>query len=687
MIANIQMSPLQIAAILDPFSFASFASEADFVQLRPDNLAAQLSSINPDLLFVESAWHGVDGLWFGKICDLSPELSELITLCKESSIPTVFWCKEDPVHFDRFLLAASLFDYVFTTDIHCIPLYKQALGHSRVGLLPFACQPLVHNPVESFPRKDAVSYAGSFYRRFPDRVADTETLLGSVSQIRPLDIFDRYFDSDDENYRFPEKYQQFIRGALPLDKIDQSYKGYRYGINLNTVKNSESMFARRTIELLASGTITISNNSSAFPLLFGDVILASDDSQVIESRFTELVGNNLHRAKLIAMGVRKAMQEHTYAHRLATIAQKVLGITQAPSLPSVLVLLELEELSHLDQILSVLNSQNFEGWRALLMTDSGLYGQLERMELDSRIQIVRIDAVSGQQIGSLVDEEAWVTQMTHQDYYGPNYLLDLILATRYSDAQAFGKAQFFESVGKKGEPILQGDVAPYQTMTKMDLRSSVIALELLQDKTLADLDLKGADCSLTVEGGVSLDYLSYCRNANCGLWQDLALVSQMVDDLEINAGISIEELYKKAETLKMVMPFWLGKPGIRPARLAQYFGDRFTNEIMGSVDKYGWHIVSQMRDGEQTDLLAESSIPLDEFGGGAECNIYLESRTGLDLQWVLRYEQGNGDLIEELVLNCNEHYVLVNPPETLGIRFGLRIKSSGSSRITRLVIA
>jgi len=688
---NDVMTPLKIASVLDPFSFASFATESDFFQLRPDHLATQLAEINPDLLFVESAWHGVDDLWFGKICDPSSELYELMSLCKERSIPTVFWCKEDPVHFDRFLLTASLFDYVFTTDINCIPLYKQALGHSRVSLLPFACQPLVHNPVENFPRKDAVSYAGSFYRRFPDRIADTENLLGVVSQVRPLDIFDRYFDSEDENYRFPEQYQEFIRGSLTPDQIELSYKGYRYGVNLNTVKNSESMFARRTIELLASGTITISNNSQAFPLLFGDLILASDDPQEIQSRFTEVVGNDLLRAKLIAAGIRKAMQEHTYAHRLATVSQKVLGSSQPPQLPSVLVLIEIEELAYLDQILSSLICQNFQDWRALLIGNSELYSQLEMMELDPRIEIVSNDDIDERQLRSLVGDETWVTQMTAQDYYGPNYLLDLILATRYSDAQAFGKSQYFEALGKGDELSLLGDSVPYQATTKMDIRSSVIALSLLQDRTLADLDLKSGDFMLPVEHGISLDYLSYCRNAfqGSGLGSDLnrASVSEVVDDLEIDSGASIEELYKRAETLKMEMPFWLGKPGLRPARLAQFFGDRFTNEITGSVDRFGWHIVSLMPDGEQVDLLGENSISLEEFGGGQDCRIYLESRPGLELQLILRYEEGRGELIQEVVLDSNEQYALLIPPETVAIRFGLRIKSSGSARITRLVIA
>ena len=80
------------------------------------------------------------------------EVIEILNWAKDMKCPTIFWNKEDPVHFKSFLNVAKLFDYVFTTDIDCIQRYKNALDHDRVYLLPFAVQPKLHNPIEEFVR-------------------------------------------------------------------------------------------------------------------------------------------------------------------------------------------------------------------------------------------------------------------------------------------------------------------------------------------------------------------------------------------------------------------------------------------------------------------------------------------------------------------------------------------------------
>ncbi|MDO1752457.1 glycosyl hydrolase family 1, partial [Escherichia coli] len=67
-----------------------------------------------DLIFVESAWEGNEGQWSRGIGHYSDEesadLRGLLNLAKELGVPTVFWNKEDPVHFARFAPNAALFD-------------------------------------------------------------------------------------------------------------------------------------------------------------------------------------------------------------------------------------------------------------------------------------------------------------------------------------------------------------------------------------------------------------------------------------------------------------------------------------------------------------------------------------------------------------------------------------------------
>ena len=250
---------------------------------------SQLAETRPDLLLVKSAWRGHDESWGAKVGHNSDELKDILTWCREADVPTVFWNKEDPVHFATFINAARAFDYVFTTDLDCIHRYKAALGHGRVYLLPFASQPRTINPAEIRDRKDAYSFAGAYYVKYPERTRDLDTLLDTLSNLRPVEIFDRNAGQNDPDFQFPEKYRPYIVGTLPFEKIDRAYKGYRFGINLNSIKQSQTMFARRVPELLASNTLAVSNYSRAVRMMFGDLVVATDNAAELETRLRRLL--------------------------------------------------------------------------------------------------------------------------------------------------------------------------------------------------------------------------------------------------------------------------------------------------------------------------------------------------------------------------------------------------------------
>jgi spore maturation protein CgeB len=117
--------------------------------------------------------------------------------------------------------------------------------------------------------------------RYPERTRDLGDFVMELPAFRPLEIYDRNYGKNDPNYQFPPEYQRYIVGTLPFDEIDKAYKGYRYAINLNSIKQSQTMFARRVYELLASNTITISNFSRGLRLLFGDLVLLRQRCEIV----------------------------------------------------------------------------------------------------------------------------------------------------------------------------------------------------------------------------------------------------------------------------------------------------------------------------------------------------------------------------------------------------------------------
>ncbi|MBL3684624.1 glycosyltransferase (plasmid) [Sinorhizobium meliloti] len=86
---------------------------------------------------------------------------------------------------------------------------------------------------------------------------------------------------------------------------------------MNTIKQSQTMFARRVFELLASNTVVVSNFSRGVRLLFGDLVISSDDAAELHRRLKPFCANDIDYRKFRLLGLRKVMEEHTYADRYA----------------------------------------------------------------------------------------------------------------------------------------------------------------------------------------------------------------------------------------------------------------------------------------------------------------------------------------------------------------------------------
>jgi spore maturation protein CgeB len=271
------MSSLKIALVADELTSACLAAECRVMNVTPRNSSFVLRLWRPDVLFVESSWNGHRERWKYKIAAYPdyPErnnnaLRQLVEAARSRGVPTVFWNREDGVHFDRFIGSAKLFDSIFTVDEAMIPRYRAAVGPDvPVQVMMFAAQPRFHSPAPAESVRRA-SFVGSYNseihperRRWQDMMFDAADAIG-------LTVFDRNSGRRNPKYRVPRKPWMEVREAIAHRATAEVYRSYVANLNINTIETSPTAFSRRLVEILACGGLAVTNPTPAVERLFAD---------------------------------------------------------------------------------------------------------------------------------------------------------------------------------------------------------------------------------------------------------------------------------------------------------------------------------------------------------------------------------------------------------------------------------
>ena len=446
-----------VAAILDTFTEHSFRYEADLLLLSRRNWRAEIEEKRPVLLLVESAFQGNNGEWQYLILDnenlADNPLRELLEFCRSAGIPTVFWNKEDPPHFDDFIGAAREFDFVFTSDADCVPIYRETLGHDRIYVLPFAAQPRLQNPSrEEGWSKHPVCFAGSWVQhRYPERAESLRALLDPALPLG-LHIFDRNLARIEmgPNYRFPERYTHAVKGTLNYQEMLTAYRCYDVMLNVNTVTESPTMFSRRVLESLACGTPVISSESAGMSRMLGGHVRVSRSVEDTVEHLLDLMGDEEGRIREGHLAYRHVHENQTYRHRMGEIFRRVGVEPLGSGQPSVSVLMPTMRPENVARCLDNFAKQAYRDKELILILNNAEFDldSIRRdVESTPNAQVLYVEGRTtlGDCLNRGVQAASgkYVAKMDDDDLYGERYLSDTVLAASFSDAEIVGKGMHF----------------------------------------------------------------------------------------------------------------------------------------------------------------------------------------------------------------------------------------------------
>lgn len=478
-----------LVCIFDTFTHSCFSPEFNIINPYPNNWKYVFKNNLVDAFFCESAWRGQGSAWqfhFGKLGEKKKNgLLDMVRACQKKGIPTIFWNKEDPIHFDHFIDDAKLFDFIFTTDESIIPKYKRHVDHNNIYSLPFAAQERIHNPIRTEARDKTICFAGTYYNtKYAERILDMEMIL-KIAMNYGLEIFDRNYGAtgyEKVMYGFPEIYKPYIKGRLTYSDMVKAYKKYKVFLNINSVRYSPTMLARRVYELLACGTPVISTYSEAIINLLGeDTVLIANTEEEARQHIEKLLNDEGFWWFRSLRGLRKVMDDHTYNQRSKEIFDIVGLDYQINALPRFYVIARISSVDDAHYLKEILDNQTYRDFEVLLIASQkneiafNETNQLGQLFGSMSITISYDNPELLQKIIASKTKCNYAAIMKIKDYYGPEYLHDFALAIQYSGARILGKYSCFHINNQQLSLLHKGQ--EYQYTTSLFTSSMIVEVD------------------------------------------------------------------------------------------------------------------------------------------------------------------------------------------------------------------
>lgn len=449
--------PLEMAIVCSEFMHAYYQDALHLHYVNPATFTDVFEK-PIDLFLVVTSWKGLHGDdWKGVATPTSKKRQRLLDMMeqvKAKGIPVVFQSTEDPSNFDRFSDLAKVADYILTSDEAMIPEYQVLCGHDRIEATSFGVNPIIHNPVGATrSRKKHVLFAGSWMAKYPERVKDTEMLFdGVLRSDHTLDIVDRNYQLNLPDYHFPERYVPRVAPAIPYDALQQVSKCYDWVLNLNSIKYSKTMCARRVYESQALGNLILSNYSIAVNNDFPNVFTIHDHQEVqaILERTTQ---EEIDRLR--AEGIRSVMSSHTVYDRI-------------------------------DQLTRLLQLDMPPVKRTLLVVLRNATPELEQMLAR---QSITADVIchESELTGALYVSADLVTVLDGAESYGEYYLEDLVNGFKYSDVSITRKTRIDEAhfvireaEGSTVNAMIWREAFPYEQFSEGKIEGETLFLDALE---------------------------------------------------------------------------------------------------------------------------------------------------------------------------------------------------------------
>lgn len=438
---------LRIAGIFEERLYQSLGFEVDLMPLTPVNWKQVLKYGAVDVLLMESIWRSATGHWHIAQNRSSPKgeiLREIVKVSQKQNIPTVFWITKSHNYHENYKDFARIFDYVFCSDAKEVELLRSE-GIQAELLLP-CVQPKIYNPFRTVEEYEHFKANALF-----DGWADVDRMrhkFNVLKEIKPsgLSIFDSRYQIFRSRKSGLVEYQDNIIGCVTQSSRSKLLKYGKSYLTFNHSLSSTTTQQWMTLEAISCQLPVVHLGSlSKDDFRSGLVCDCLDEKSFVN--FVERIGSDKNYKDYLAQPRwRTANVSHTISNRVKAICS-LLGVNYSWSeFPKASLITPTLRPEMIPRVLEIFQSQTYPNKELILV--------INRNNTPDRNIIDRVNSICGVKmymapkemqagaclnLGNAMAEGEYCFRIDDDDFYGPNYILDMMLHARSISADIFAK--------------------------------------------------------------------------------------------------------------------------------------------------------------------------------------------------------------------------------------------------------
>lgn len=441
-------SSLRMACVVEDRLYQGLRFEGQVMLLTPANWQHVLKYGKPDILLIESIWNTATGHWhMGQCPNNAPgrdELLEIVSLARKLSVPAVFWITKGHEYHEHYKDFAKNFEFVFCADPREVELLR-AEDIKAEELLP-CIQPAIYNPFRHYDHYNSFSL-DILYDGWADldRMADE---LYVLQEVKPygLNIIESRYQILRRRMDVLPEYKDCILGCVTEQSRVQALRYAKAYITLDKTLSTRTTQRWKTLEAAASRLPVVHYGSLPVNDVRKGIVFESPEEMEFLVEFVRFQEDDLYRERMAQLGWRKVSQEHTFSHRMQKIC-KTIGIKHDwEEYPKASLITPTFRRELLPRCFQTFEQQTYPNKELILVFNGEGVPSHKEFGMEKPINGVKVANVPKEMFagaclnqGLFLAEGEYCFRVDDDDYYGKNYILDMILQARSIDADLFGK--------------------------------------------------------------------------------------------------------------------------------------------------------------------------------------------------------------------------------------------------------